>query len=266
MELYRDANINGEIDSGDGGAVASADSASDTGAFSFEDVRPGRYFVKEVVPGGHVPTSPVAGSYTLAVGPGGAPSGVNLLGNDFANLAGEPLHRNQTATIGYWHNPNGQSLINSLNGGSTAANLGNRLAEMFPRLYGAAAGANNLAGKTNAQVAAFYRTLFNRSGQKLDAQALAVAFAVYVTNTSLAGNVAVGYGFEVSRFGTGASTYSVGSNGAAFGVPNNTRLTVLQILQAADARAVNGVLYDGDTSLRNKANTVFDGINRDGDI
>ena len=39
--------------------------------------------------------------------------------------------------------------------------LGNWLATTFPNMYGA--GANNLAGKTNAEVAAFYTTLFKRT-------------------------------------------------------------------------------------------------------
>jgi hypothetical protein len=30
--------------------------------------------------------------------------------------------------------------------------------------------------------------------------------------------------------------------------------------------AVNGVLYNGNTTLRNEANAVFDGINTAGDI
>ena len=104
-------------------------------------------------------------------------------------------------------------------------------------------------------------------GQKLDAQVLAVALATYVTNSTLAGgNYAAGYGFNVSSSGTGSRTFNVGSSGAAFGVANNTTLTVMQILQAANTNAVSGSLWNGNTSLRNLANTVFDGINQTGDI
>ena len=96
---------------------------------------------------------------------------------------------------------------------------------------------------------------------------MATALAVYATNTSLGGNaVAVAKGFTVNSVGTGASTYSVGANGAAFGVPNNTTLTVFDLLKKADARASNGEAYASQTSLRSGANTVFSGINQDGDI
>ena len=62
-----------------------------------------------------------------------------------------------TATIGFWHNKNGQALIDSLNGGSTATALGNWLATQFPYLYGPQS-SNNLTGATNAQVAALFLT------------------------------------------------------------------------------------------------------------
>src|SRR5205807_1806786 len=125
---------------------------------------------------------------------------------------------------------NGQALINSLNGSSTSTALGNWLASNFPNIYGLTTGSNNMTGKTNAQVAAYFLTLFNVTGQKLNAQVLGVALAVYSTNSMLAGGTyAGGYGFNVSSTGTGSHTYNVGANGAAFGVPNNTTLTVMQI-------------------------------------
>jgi hypothetical protein len=177
-----------------------------------------------------------------------------------------PVGGGMAATIGFWHNKNGQKLILSLNGSSSSTALGGWLAATFPNLYGSQAGANNLLGKTNTDIASFYLKLFNVKGQKLDAQVLAVALACYVTDSNLAGTTAASYGFAVSAGGTGAATYNVGSNGAAFGVPNGTTLTVLQILQGANDQAVNGVLYGGNTLLRNMANTVFDGVNNKGDI
>ncbi len=160
----------------------------------------------------------------------------------------------QTATIGFWQNKNGQNLIKSLNGGSTSTQLGNWLAATFPNMYGAAAGANNLAGKTNAQVAAFYKTLFARTAKtaagggppKMDAQVMAVALASYVTNQTLAGTTAAAYGFLVTENGVGARTFNVGSNGAAFGVANNSNVTVLDLLLAVNSRSRNGLLYDLD--------------------
>ncbi|MCY2926375.1 MAG: hypothetical protein NT031_13230, partial [Planctomycetota bacterium] len=154
-----------------------------------------------------------------------------------------------------------------LNGSASATNLGNWLATTFPRLYGTQAGANNLTGKTNTQVAAYYMTLFNAKGQKLGAQVLATAFAAYATNSALAGGtMAAKYGFTVSSAGTGAATYNVGANGAAFGVANGTTLSIMDILMAANNQAVNGVLYGGVVGLQNMANSVFDGINTRGDI
>src|SRR5207248_1470900 len=100
------------------------------------------------------------------------------------------LGRGYTATIGFWHNKNGQALINSLNGGATATKLGTWLATNFPKLYGTQAGATNLTGKSNSYIANLFLTYFGQSGQKLNAQVLAVALAVYSTNTTLAGTVA----------------------------------------------------------------------------
>ena len=177
-----------------------------------------------------------------------------------------PVTPGTTATIGFWHNKNGQALIKSFNGSATSTALGNWLATTFPKLYGAQAGAKNLAGKTNNQVAALFLQLFSVQGQKLDAQVLGVALGVYATTSSLGGNAGTRYGFKVSAGGLGAMTWNVGSGGAAFGVPNNSTLTVLQLLKAANDRAVNGVLYGGSKSLRDAANAVFSGINEAGDI
>jgi hypothetical protein len=187
----------------------------------------------------------------------------------------------QTATIGFWQNQNGQDLIRSLNGGASSTQLGDWLAATFSNLYGASAGANNLAGKTNEEVAALYMSLFERNGQtspggppKLDAQVLATALAVYVTNETLAGTTAAAYGFTVTEHGLGVSTFTVGSSGAAFGVADDTTLTVLDILLATNAQTVNGLLYDLDGSgtisdaeraLRELANAVYTAINEQGD-
>ena len=53
---------------------------------------------------------------------------------------------------------------------------------------------------------------------------------------------------------------------------NNTNLTVWQILKAADQLSAGGSgsaqydPYNGNTTLRNLANTVFTAINETGDI
>jgi hypothetical protein len=121
---------------------------------------------------------------------------------------GQGVQAGLAGGTGFWHSGNGQALINSFNGGSTATGLSAWLAASFPNLYGAAAGANNLAGKGNAQVAAFYLTQFALPGPKVEAQVLAAALNVYATTLSLGGTAGQAYGFTVSApgWGRGRST------------------------------------------------------------
>ena len=165
-----------------------------------------------------------------------------------------------TATIGYWQNKNGQALLKAVNSGATATNLGNWLATSFPYLWGASAGtANNMTGKTNAQVAAYYITVFKSN--KWMAQVMGNAFASYVTSSALAGgNYSGSYGFNVSAAGTGAKTYNVGSYGTAIGLANNTSYTVAQILNAANQQKQAG------TFNSNAFNVICEAINSKGDI
>ena len=133
-------------------------------------------------------------------------------------------------------------------------------------LYGANSG-NDLAGQSNAYVAALFQQDFLEQGPKLDAQVLATALAVYATNATLdSTQVAAQYGFTVSGDGVGTAAVSVGSDGDAFGVANNTTMTVMELLLATDAQAVNGVLYGGNAAKRNEANAVFSAVNQAGGI
>ncbi len=286
--VYKDFNNNGVIDLGDAGiggvtmtlsgvdgtgaTVTKTTTTDSTGYYRFDTLRPGTYKVTETQPAGYADGKDSVGSLGGTLG-NDMVSNIVLTCNaqamnyNFGELASTSLGHGMTATIGFWHNNNGQALIKSLNGGQTATALGNWLATTFPNIYGNACGVNNMTGKTNAQVAAYFLTLFNVTGQKLEAQVLATALAVYVTKSSLAGGtMAASYGFTVNSTGTGAKTYNVGANGAAFGVANNTTLTILQILQATNSQSVNGVLYNGDSTKRNMANTIYDGINTKGDI
>jgi hypothetical protein len=43
-------------------------------------------------------------------------------------------------------------------------------------------------------------------------------------------------------------------------------MTVTDLLPAADARAVDGVLYDGDTARRKEADDAFSDLNDAGEI
>ena len=164
----------------------------------------------------------------------------------------------------FWHNPNGQALIAGFNGGPTATALGNWLAATLPNVYGAAAGAHNLAGKTNAQVAAFFQSLWALHHDNVDVEVLATALNVYATTLTLGGPAGAAYGFRVTDAGLGAASVNVGRAGAAFGVPNGTTLNVYELLAAANRQAVNGVLYAGSPWLLDAAEDVFERVNSAG--
>jgi len=171
-----------------------------------------------------------------------------------------------TGAFGFWNGGGGQALIKSFNGGSTATALANWLAATFPNLYGASAGANNLTGKSNAQVAAFDQTLFHLGGTRAQAQVLATALNVYATTLSLGGTAGQAYGFSVSATGLGARSYNVGNDGAAFGVANNTTLNVFELLLAVNKKAVKGVLYNGDGTLQAQCADLFNSLDQTGSI
>lgn len=106
--------------------------------------------------------------------------------------------------------------------------------------------------------------------KKAEAETLALALAVYVTNSNLAGTVATSYGFAVSTTGMGTAMVNVGANGAAFGINNDTVMTINELLSRTNARARKGVLWDanadgtlsaGEMILRNQASSLFDAIN-----
>jgi hypothetical protein len=268
IDLFKDVDGNGVLTAADGGPVATTMTACD-GSYSFTNLGPGTYFVQEVVPAVYVqtaggPSLDASGNsyYTVA-----AQSGTNVTNENFADFHSTSLTGGDTATIGFWANRNGQALILSLNGGPTSRALGNWLASNFSNLYGAQAGTNDLAGKTNTQVATYFVSLFRQQGQKLGAQVLATALAVYATDaTDAGGTYAAKYGFIVNDAGTRAATYNIGTNGAAFGVANNTTLTIWQILVATNASAVGGLLWNGNTTFDNLGNVVFSGVNQGGDI
>jgi hypothetical protein len=161
------------------------------------------------------------------------------------------LGHGDTATIGFWHNKNGQGLI--INAPNSPA-LGNWLGTNFGCLFG------SLKGKTNTVVAAAFLTDFGVTGQKTYAQILAGAFAVYFTSSNLAGNSASKFGFNVSSGGTGSKLYNVGNLGTAIGLLNNQSYTIMQLLQQANADCpLNSTEF-------NAFNTIFSDINQKGDI
>jgi hypothetical protein len=288
--VFSDFNDDGQIDFGESGISGVSVQLSGTddlghavdrtletdgdGAYVFLNIRPGSYYLTRTTqPTGYTPGTDSVGTA------GGSPSGtdqffvqlaqgINGLNYNYGErpAATGPVQKGQTAGIGFWNNKNGQALILALNGG-TGTELGDWLAATLPNMYGANAGNNDLAGKSNAYIAALFQQDFLQKGMKLDAQVLATALSVYVTNATLdSTQAAAKYGFTVSGYGLGTATFNVGSNGDAFGVANNTSLTVLDLLRATDAQAVNGVLYNGNTTKRNEANNVYSALNAAGGI
>ncbi len=288
--VYEDFNDNGQVDFGEQGiagvtitltgtddlgqAVNQTQLTDSDGAYVFLNLRPGNYYLTETQPSGYLQGIDTVGTA------GGSLSatdqffvtlvqGINGLNYNYGEQppAGGAVQSGQTATIGFWNNKNGQALINSFNGASTSTQLGDWLAATLPNMFGANAGSNDLAGKSNADIAALFQTDFLVKGVKLDAQVLATALSVYATNATLDNtDVAANYGFIVSGNGLGTATVNVGSNGAAFGVADNSVLTVMDLLKATDAQAVSGLLYNGNAILRKEANNVYSAINEEGDI
>ena len=94
--------------------------------------------------------------------------------------------------------------------------------------------------------------------------------------------MAASYGFHVTDTGIGTKIINVGTNGAAFGVADDTDLTIMQLLLATNSLTdlpdqESGIAYiynqDGDglidsseTSLRSMANDIYSLINEQGDI
>src|SRR5262249_7078436 len=137
------------------------------GRYQFVDLRPGTYNVTETQPVGYVQGidsvgtagGSLAGTDEFLVPLAAGVHGLNYnFGERPAN--GGAVQHGQTAGIGFWNNKNGQALIKSLNGGPTSTQLGNWLADTFKNIFGVNAGSNNLAGLTNAQVAAVFQQKF----------------------------------------------------------------------------------------------------------
>jgi hypothetical protein len=58
----------------------------------------------------------------------------------------------------------------------------------------------------------------------------------------------------------------VGTDGASFGVANNTTLTVYSLLLAVNSKAVNGVLYNGNATMQAQAADLYNALNQAGSI
>jgi hypothetical protein len=287
--VWEDFNNDGQVDFGEkgisgvtialsgkdflGNAVSQSQQTDSNGAYVFLNLLPGTYTLTETPPTGYLPgidSVGTGGGSVAASGQISVPLGAEFNGLNYnfgqQPLPGSAVQKGQTAGIGFWNNKKGQALILALNGGS-GHQLGDWLAATLPNIFGAYAGGNDLAGQSNAAVAAFFQQKFVQKGDKLDVQLLATALSVYVTNATLdPKNVAASYGFTVSGDGVGTAMVNVGASGDAFGVANNSVLTVMDLLLDANAQAVGGVLYNGDATKRNEANTVFSAVNGTGGL
>ncbi len=143
-----------------------------------------------------------------------------------------------TASIGFWNSEAGQAQINSFIGGPTSTQLTARLAVTLPNIFGAYVGSTALINPDgtylrNAQVAAqLQQDLHKRA--KLDAQLLATTRNLYATSETLDNTgAAVDSSFTVGGDGVGTVGFNVGDNGDVFSMPDNSVLTVLDLLQAA---------------------------------
>jgi hypothetical protein len=181
--------------------------------------------------------------------------------------------RGEAAAIGFWANNNGQALLKTY--GSA---LGNWLGTTYPNLFG------NLTGATGTQVAAYFIKLKAANGPTYSTmtQCMSVALGVWVTTTGLGWNTSstgpMHYGFMQGFGGAGLGSilFNVGSNGASFGVANNTYISVNAILVYFNSKSVRTggtyttlptfVLYGGTTTLQNGATAVLSGINQQGNI
>ncbi|HEX4794572.1 MAG TPA: SdrD B-like domain-containing protein, partial [Humisphaera sp.] len=151
------------------------------------------------------------------------------------------------ATIGFWHNQNGQAVIKNFDTGPSSTLLGNSLASHYPHLFGASNPytGTSLAGLTNAQVAAVYLNMWTPSGLQKNTyvQAFAVALGSYASG--------------------GQGSFNVGNNGVAFGVSDGTILSITQILAVADGAfsPVTGLFFSGDSTKTSALNNVLNNIN-----
>ena len=282
-EVYVDSNQDGKLDNGEAGQagvtvyltgtdtlgnkVSLARITGSDGTYSFMGLQPGKYTVSENASSGYV-------NVGINVGTAGGTADANndaidgavlALGTDgindnFGNIAcGSSVSRGATQTCSFWHGSTGQGLINCFNGGSSSTSLGNWLATSFPNLYGNSG--CNLAGKSNAQVAAYYRSLYQSNSSSVEVQVLATALNAYASSSSLGGcSAATSCGFTVTSGGLGCETYNVGSNGSLFGSSNYTNVCVIDLLESVNNQAVNGVCYSGNSTNRSRAASFFSSL------
>ena len=279
--VFEDANRNGALDDSDraisgveivlngtddlGQSVTLRTRTDGDGRYRFDGLRPGTYEVSERQPDGFDDALDFLGSAGGVLGNDDLSAialsqGIDAVGYNFSEVKQEShpgcIQDGQTATIGFWHNKNGQRLIKSTQG----SELADWLAEEFPNLYGF------MKGRSSDDVSALFQGLFNlRWGPKAEAQVMATALNVYFSTSSLGGNLGTCYGFRPTSTGLGGACVRVGPEGCALGIWPGSTKTVVQLLKAANSRACWGIFYMNSWG-RGAIAGVFSGINEAGPI
>jgi hypothetical protein len=275
-----------------GGAVSKTSTTGSDGKYSFTGLLPSSstgYTIKETQLAGYLDGIDKVGTINgVTVGaattndtiscivlPGCANNGINYTFGEHGIFHG------LTATIGFWHNQNGQGLIKSFGNASNGLSLANTLAVNLPNLFGAKAPAfnvnstigTNLTNRSDSDVAAYFLSLFGVSGQKAYAQVLASALATFTTTNSTntgatSRALAIKYGFALSNTGAGAATYVVPqADWPAFGLTSSTAVqSINRLILLAYNYAVSGKLNGGNATQITQTNDVFNAINNQGDI
>jgi subtilase family serine protease len=227
--VWEDFNNEGDVDMGElaieavtieltgtddrGNPVSASQLTNAHGIYEFIDLRPGVYSLREIQPEGFADgqeslgevlepaSAPLSGQDGIVDPAGDRFSGVELVAGAFGvnynfgeQFDGAEVAAGQTATIGFWQNKKGQSLIRSLNGSQQSTLLADWLSDNFPNMYGDLPDLDSDGDVDNLDVADTYKRLFKRNGRtspggppKLDAQVLAVAIASFATKQSLVG-------------------------------------------------------------------------------
>ena len=110
----------------------------------------------------------------------------------------------QTAGIGFWNNKNGQALIKALNGGASAPSSATGWRPPSRTCSARRRAATTWPARATPTSRRSSRAGSSLKGEKLDAQVLATALAVYVTDATLdSTGVGTQYGFIVGGNGVG---------------------------------------------------------------
>ncbi|MDB5311282.1 MAG: sdrD 1, partial [Gemmataceae bacterium] len=233
------------------------------GTYTLTVLNPCSYYQVDFVCGGAIDKFGPAGSNIFYSAQNRLFSADNSGTNAYSTAAG--INKGDFGAPSFWVGAVGQKLIKTFNGSATSTQLGAWLATTFPNLFGPGAGARSVVNAngtyfTTTQVAGVVKALTGA-----DQQALATALSLYATSSYLEGSAAAALarydGLHVTPAGSAGDNYTVGTGyGAAFGVADGTRLAVIQLLEAVDARTAPGA------AMSPGAGTVLGAINAAGAV